>query len=192
MSTVSILNPALPSRPAMSFTSANGETRGDIPPRLSNSANCNEVRSSKSVSPPNMTPRKGASGLSTLLICESTEGRSLIQWRESEDNTASKVSGGYGIYSSSWRISRVRLISLLKGRSASRYKRVAEESTAVRCEMRVDNGGDSGFLGSGSGSGRVRALAILQALAPRSKTCGKWRLISWHLDHKYFHSSPCE
>ena len=45
--------------------------------------------------------------------------------------------------------------------------------------MRVDRGSDSGFEGSGSGLGTVRARAMLQALAPRSRTWGKERLISY-------------
>lgn len=36
-----------------------------------------------------------------------------------------------------------------------------------------------GVEGSGLGSGRVRARAILQALAPRSRTWGKERLMSY-------------
>ncbi len=54
----------------------------------------------------------------------------------------------------------------------------------MRWVMRLANGVESGLLGSGSGSGRVRALAILQELAPRSRTCGKLRLISWHSDNE--------
>lgn len=72
----------------------------------------------------------------------------------------------------------MRLISWLNGRSISLFSRVGDESAAVRCEIRVERGGDEVLLGSGSGLGRVRARAILQAFAPRSRTWGKWRLMS--------------
>lgn len=45
--------------------------------------------------------------------------------------------------------------------------------------MRVASGGEMGLAGSGSGFSRVRARATLQELAPRSRTLGKDRLISW-------------
>ena len=61
--------------------------------------------------------------------------------------------------------------SALKGRSASRWSRVGEVSAEVRCERRVERGGESGV-------GTVRARAMLQALAPRSRTEGKWRFMS--------------
>jgi hypothetical protein len=63
----------------------------------------------------------------------------------------------------------------------SRLRRVGEDSAAVKWDIRVDSGGDVALLGSGSGSGRVRARAMLQAFAPRSRTWGKWRLISCQL-----------
>jgi len=47
---------------------------------------------------------------------------------------------------------------------------VREESAAVRCESRVERGGELVFEGSGSGSGRVSALAMLQEFAPKSRT----------------------
>lgn len=48
-----------------------------------------------------------------------------------------------------------------------------DESAAVRWEIRVERGGELSFEGSGSGSGRVSALAMLQEFAPRSRTCLK-------------------
>lgn len=66
----------------------------------------------------------------------------------------------------------------LKGSSASRYSCVAEASAATSSVMRVARGGEVGLAGSGSGLGRVRARAMLQVLAPRSRTRGKWRLMS--------------
>ena len=48
---------------------------------------------------------------------------------------------------------------------------MGEESADVRCESRVERGGDSA-------TGTVRARPMLQALAPRSRTLGKWRLMS--------------
>ena len=65
-------------------------------------------------------------------------------------------------------------ISLLKGRSASRCRRAAEDSADVILPTRFDRGPFSGS----SGDGRVRAWATLHAFAPRSRTCGKWRLMS--------------
>ncbi len=59
----------------------------------------------------------------------------------------------------------------------------------MRWETRVARGGDPGLSGSGSGSGRVRARATLQAFAPRSRTCGKWRLMSWNAGHKQLTST---
>lgn len=65
---------------------------------------------------------------------------------------------------------------MLKGRSSSRWRRVGAESAHVRWPMRVPIGADSSFVGSRSGRERMRAR--LQALAPRSRTLGKLRLIS--------------
>lgn len=45
--------------------------------------------------------------------------------------------------------------------------------------MRVERGGELGFEGSGSGSGRVSARAMLQEFAPRSRTWLKCRFMSW-------------
>lgn len=45
----------------------------------------------------------------------------------------------------------------------------------------MERGGDAVLFGSGSGFGRVRARAILQAFAPRSRTWGKWRLMSYSI-----------
>lgn len=70
-------------------------------------------------------------------------------------------------------------ISLLKGRSTSRCNNVGDESAAVRCDNRVERGGDEVLFGSMSGSGSVRARAILQAFAPTSRTFGKCRLMSY-------------
>jgi hypothetical protein len=58
----------------------------------------------------------------------------------------------------------------LKGREASRWRRVGEESAAMRCVIRVERGGEDGFEGSGSGFGSVRERAMFAALAPRSRT----------------------
>jgi hypothetical protein len=66
-------------------------------------------------------------------------------------------------------------ISLLNGRSASRCSSVADESAAVILPTRFDRGPFSGS----SGDGCVSACATLHAFAPRSRTCGKWRLISY-------------
>lgn len=60
---------------------------------------------------------------------------------------------------------------LLNGRCASRWSKVREESAEVIWESRVANGGEFG-------AGTVRARAMLQAFAPRSRTLGKCRLIS--------------
>jgi len=73
----------------------------------------------------------------------------------------------------------VRLISWLKGRLASLYSMARDESAAVRSEMREESGGDEVFKGSGSGSGRVSARAMLQEFAPRSRTWSKRRLMSF-------------
>jgi len=73
----------------------------------------------------------------------------------------------------------VRFISWLKGRSASRYSIAREESAAVRCPSRVERGGELGLAGLISGSGRVRARAMLHEFAPRSRTWEKCRLISY-------------
>lgn len=43
----------------------------------------------------------------------------------------------------------------------------------------MERGSDVALEGSGSGLGAVSALAMLQALAPRSRTLGKLRLMSW-------------
>ena len=59
----------------------------------------------------------------------------------------------------------------MNGRLAARGSNVGEESADVRCESLVESGGESG-------TGTVRARPILQALAPRSRTLAKWRLMS--------------
>ena len=43
----------------------------------------------------------------------------------------------------------------------------------------MERGGDVVLFESESGPGRVRARAMLQAPAPRSRTWGKWRLTSY-------------
>lgn len=43
--------------------------------------------------------------------------------------------------------------------------------------MRVASGGEASW--AGSGFSRARARATLHVLAPRSRTRGKWRLMSW-------------
>lgn len=68
---------------------------------------------------------------------------------------------------------------LLKSWSESRYRRVSEESAAINSDMRADRGGDVGVDGSGSGFSRTSALARLHELAPRSRTLGKCRLMSY-------------
>jgi hypothetical protein len=67
---------------------------------------------------------------------------------------------------------------VLNGRSMSRFKRAGEVSAQIRESMRVASGSETGFSETGSGFGAVRMRAMLQALAPRSRTFGKRRLIS--------------
>lgn len=74
--------------------------------------------------------------------------------------------------------SRWMLILLLKGRSISRWRRTLEVSTQVSWEIRSERGGDSPLGETRSGVGVVRARAMLQLLAPRSRTFGISRLIS--------------
>jgi hypothetical protein len=90
----------------------------------------------------------------------------------------SKEAGSKGRDSSSARTWRVRLSGLGRGRSASRWRREADESAAMSSEFLVASGGEVGAVGSGSGFSRVRARARLQEFAPRSRTRGKWRLTS--------------
>lgn len=52
-------------------------------------------------------------------------------------------------------------------------------STQVRWERRLESGGDSPVGETGSGLGAVRARAMLQLCAPRSRTCGKSRFMSF-------------
>jgi hypothetical protein len=47
---------------------------------------------------------------------------------------------------------------------------VRDDSAAVRCDIRVERGAESVSMACGSGLGRVSALAMLQELAPRSRT----------------------
>ena len=101
-------------------------------------------------------------------------GRSLTQCRESEDRHAEKDCGanGRGVgaegsVSREWDGRRS-----LKGREASRWRRAGAVSAEVRWPRRVERGGE---VGSG---GCVRDRAMLHALAPRSRTVGKCRLIS--------------
>ena len=131
-----------------------------------------------------MAARNGASGFSTLLICERREGRLLIQCRESDEMTMSKVLGEKVVVredSSSERVVRVicMFVSLLKGSVLSRWRRVGELSAEIRWSILVEREGEVGFEGSGSGFGATRARAILQLLAPKSRTVGKCRFISW-------------
>ena len=101
LTTVVREKPAWPSRPPISRRSTKGEIWGAnpcnytstthhySPPSLhlllteqrSISANWMEDRSSNSVSPANMTPMKGASGLRTLRTSFITPGRLFTQWR---------------------------------------------------------------------------------------------------------------
>lgn len=123
-----------------------------------------------------MAAMNGASGLRILLIWDNTDGRSLIQWRLRFESTASKVLDPYGRVSRESRTWRSREMSLLNGKSSSRWSRVGAESAQVRCPMRVPMGADLSFVGSRSGRERMRAR--LQALAPTSRTFGKLRLMS--------------
>lgn len=70
-------------------------------------------------------------------------------------------------------------ISLLKGRSSSRWRRAREVSAQVSCSMRSERGGELPVGETGSGSGAVRARAMLQLLAPMSRTWGICLLMSW-------------
>ncbi|KAG5298996.1 Arp2/3 complex [Histoplasma capsulatum G186AR] len=195
-STVSSLKPAFPSNPPTSRTSAKGEICGLTPPRRSRSASCKDVRSSKSVSPPNIAAMKGLSGFKIWFICVRREGRSFIQWMEREERIASKVLGPKGRDSKVGTTWRVIFSRELNGRSSSRYRRDGDSSMHVSVEIRLptvvcgDNTAASeafcscaclfSSLGScsGGGIGCVSAFAILQLFAPRSKTFGNWRLIS--------------
>lgn len=76
---------------------------------------------------------------------------------------------------------RVILSLLLKSSFASRYRRDSEESAATSSDIFVARGGAWGWEGSGSGFSWTRARAMLQELAPRSRTFGNCRLISWKL-----------
>jgi len=60
------------------------------PPRRSRSASWRDVRSSYRESPPSMAAMKGESGFRIVFIWERRVGRSLTQWREREERTASK------------------------------------------------------------------------------------------------------
>lgn len=154
----------------MSRTFASGEQCVDTPPRRSKSASCNDVRSSKRVSPPNMAARKGLSGLRMVFIWERSDGRSLIQWRESEERTASKVLGAKGSCSSASTTLRLIGIWLLKGRLASRFRRVGDVSAQVRWLRREEGGLLAVAVVAVVGAEEsVRARAMLQALAPRSR-----------------------
>ena len=104
-------------------------------------------------------------------ICAKCDGRSLIQCIDSDESTAAKDAGpnGSGALSGSGSTERVcEGRRALNGRSASRRSRVADESAEVREPMRAVRGGEL----------CVTARAMLQALAPRSSTAGKCRLIS--------------
>lgn len=74
--------------------------------------------------------------------------------------------------------SRLMSMFLLKERSVSRCRRALEVSTQVSCEIRSESGGDSPVGETRSGVAVVRARAMLQLLAPRSRTFGISRLIS--------------
>ena len=98
----------------------------------------------------------------------------MTQWRERDERTALKDCGanGKGVSAGERTVRVCEGKRALKGSSASRWRSVGELSAEVRCEKRVDRGGESGV-------GAVRARAILQALAPMSRTEGKWRLMSY-------------
>lgn len=124
-----------------------------------------------------MAARKGESGFMIVAIWARREGRSLIQWREREERTAEKECGakGRGALSGSERIMRVwEGREELKGRWASRLRRIGDQSAEVRDVRRVCSGGSVGM----GGGVVVRTRAILQALAPRSRTDGKCRFMS--------------
>lgn len=76
------------------------------------------------------------------------------------------------------------LISELKGRSRSRFRRVSECSAHVSFAMRVESGAtdvDASEASSGEGEegdNVVRMRAIWHAFAPKSRTWSKSRLIS--------------
>jgi hypothetical protein len=76
--------------------------------------------------------------------------------------------------------SRLIEISELNGREESLWRRSCEVSAQVSSDIREERGGEFGITGSGSGV--VRARAMLQLLAPRSRTFGNCRLISWKYD----------
>jgi hypothetical protein len=73
--------------------------------------------------------------------------------------------------------------SLLKGSSASRFKRAGDVSTQVRFPIRsesvVASPVSAPVSGSRLGIGVVSARAILQLFAPRSRTLGNVRLMSY-------------
>jgi hypothetical protein len=112
---------------------------------------------------------KGQSGFKMLFTCANTDGKSLIQCKLRLLKTASKEFASYGSSSDVDRTSRTMSISLLKGKSASRYKSASEESAAVMVPIRFDRGPLSGA----SSEGKVSARDRLHAFAPRSRTLGK-------------------
>lgn len=70
----------------------------------------------------------------------------------------------------------------LKGRDSSRYSKGADSSMHVMLDIRLDIGSCSFWIPSSpgmAGAGSVRARAMLQLLAPRSRTFGKCLLISY-------------
>lgn len=100
---------------------------------------------------------------------------------EREEKTASKVFGSKGRDSRSGTNCRSMLKSLvlLNGRSASRCRRACEVSMHVKLEIRDESGGELPVGETGSGSGVMSARAMLQLFAPRSRTFGKSRFISF-------------
>ena len=83
MSTVGILN--LPEREKMlpmSVSESIGETVGETPPSLSDSARFMQIRNSYSVSPPKADARNTPSGIKDSLYAESEPSRSLTQCKE--------------------------------------------------------------------------------------------------------------
>ena len=113
-----------------------------------------------------MAARKGESGFRTLLTLERMAGRSLIQWREREERQAEKDCGskGRGEGAGGMTVREWDGRRSLNGREASRWRRVEDESAELRWSRRVERGGEAGS------GGWVRARAMLQALAPRSRT----------------------
>lgn len=86
-------SPARCNRPPSVLTSTKGDTRGEIPPSISLSAEASASRSSVRVSPPIIAASSSPSGFKRRLICASTPGRSLSQCIERSEITRSYCPG---------------------------------------------------------------------------------------------------